>query len=44
VLVFYVGGALHALHVVRFAAGKVVELHHFCDPASFEAFGLPQMR
>jgi RNA polymerase sigma-70 factor (ECF subfamily) len=40
-LAFYVGGALHALHVVRFRAGRVVELHHFCDEASLAAFGLP---
>jgi RNA polymerase sigma-70 factor (ECF subfamily) len=40
-LVFYVGGELHALHVVRVRAGRVVEAHHFCDEASFAAFALP---
>ncbi len=38
-LVFYVAGELHALHVVRFEQGRVSELHHFCDPRSFEVFG-----
>jgi RNA polymerase sigma-70 factor (ECF subfamily) len=42
-LVFYVGGEIHALHVVRFRAGKVDQLHHFCDPSSFAAFGLPRL-
>jgi RNA polymerase sigma-70 factor (ECF subfamily) len=41
-LVFYVGGELHALQVLRFKQGRVIELHHFCDPASFDAFGLPR--
>jgi RNA polymerase sigma-70 factor (ECF subfamily) len=41
-LVFYVAGRLHALHVVRFKTGRVVELHHFCDRASFAAFRLPE--
>jgi RNA polymerase sigma-70 factor (ECF subfamily) len=41
-LVFYVGGALHALHVIRFKQGRVAELHHFCDPASFDVFGFSQ--
>lgn len=40
-LVFYVDGELHSLHVVRFRAGRVAELHHFCDPASFCVFGVP---
>ncbi|HEX8790564.1 MAG TPA: RNA polymerase subunit sigma-70, partial [Polyangiaceae bacterium] len=40
-LVFYVEGRLHALHVVRFRDGRVAEFHHFCDPRSFEAFGIP---
>jgi RNA polymerase sigma-70 factor (ECF subfamily) len=38
-LVFYVAGALHALQVVRFEHGRVSELHQFCDPNSFRAFG-----
>jgi RNA polymerase sigma-70 factor (ECF subfamily) len=41
-LVFYVGGALHAVHVLRFAAGRVIELHHFCHEDSFVAFRLPR--
>lgn len=40
-LVFYVGGTLHALHVLRFREGRVVELHHFCDANSLAAFKLP---
>ncbi len=40
-LAFYVGGHLHALHVLRFAAGRVVEMHHFCEDESFAAFELP---
>jgi RNA polymerase sigma-70 factor (ECF subfamily) len=40
-LVFYVDGAIHALQVLRFAADRVIELHHFCDPASFAVFGVP---
>jgi RNA polymerase sigma-70 factor (ECF subfamily) len=38
-LVFYVAGELHALQVVRFKQGRVIELHHFCDPRSFDVFG-----
>jgi RNA polymerase sigma-70 factor (ECF subfamily) len=41
-LAFYVGGELHALHVVRFRRGRVIEMHHFCDQGSFTAFGLPR--
>jgi RNA polymerase sigma-70 factor (ECF subfamily) len=41
-LAFYVGGALHALHVMRLRAGRVLEAHHFCDVESFAAFGLPR--
>ncbi len=40
-LVFYVDGEIHSLHVVRLKEGRVAELHHFCDPASFTAFGIP---
>jgi RNA polymerase sigma-70 factor (ECF subfamily) len=39
-IVFYVDGTLHALQVLRFSAGRVSELHHFCDPASFAVFGV----
>lgn len=39
---FYVGGALHALQVVRLREGRVVELHHFCDETSLTAFALPK--
>jgi RNA polymerase sigma-70 factor (ECF subfamily) len=38
---FYVGGALSALHVLRLRNGRVSEMHHFCDAASFRAFELP---
>jgi RNA polymerase sigma-70 factor (ECF subfamily) len=41
-LVFYVGGELHAVHVLRFAGGRVIELHHFCDEGTFAAFHLPR--
>ena len=40
-IIFYLDGAIHALQVLRFRAGRVVELHHFCDPASFAVFGVP---
>jgi len=38
---FYASGKLHALQVLRLREGRVFELHHFCDPASLAAFGLP---
>jgi uncharacterized protein YndB with AHSA1/START domain len=41
-LAFYVGGALHAVHVVRVRERRIVELHHFCDEASLAAFKLPR--
>jgi RNA polymerase sigma-70 factor (ECF subfamily) len=40
-LAFYVGGALHAVHVLRFRGGRVLEMHHFCDERSLAAFHLP---
>jgi RNA polymerase sigma-70 factor (ECF subfamily) len=40
-LAFYVKGQLYALQVLRFRDGRIFELHHFCDPASFAAFRLP---
>jgi RNA polymerase sigma-70 factor (ECF subfamily) len=40
-LVFYVGGALHAVQVLRLHEGRVLEAHHFCDEKSFAAFRLP---
>jgi RNA polymerase sigma-70 factor (ECF subfamily) len=40
-LVFYVGGALHALQVLRVKNGRILELHHFCDESSLAAFDLP---
>jgi RNA polymerase sigma-70 factor (ECF subfamily) len=40
-LVFYEGGALHALNVLRMRAGRIVEMHHFCDLQSFAPFGFP---
>jgi RNA polymerase sigma-70 factor (ECF subfamily) len=40
-LVFYLDDQLHALSVTRWKDGRVIELHHFCDPESFaSAFGL----
>jgi RNA polymerase sigma-70 factor (ECF subfamily) len=40
-LVFYLDDQLHALSVTRWKNGRVIELHHFCDPESFaSAFGL----
>ena len=41
-LAFYLGGELHALHVLRFRDGRVVELHHFSDEKAFAAFDLPR--
>lgn len=41
-LAFYVGGELHAVQVLRFRQGRVLEMHHFCDEKSFAAFELPQ--
>lgn len=41
---FYVDGRIHALHVIRFKDGRVAEFHHFCDPMSFEVFGIPPTR
>ncbi len=38
-VLFHVAGEVHALQVVRFRAGRVVDFHHFCDPASLAAFG-----
>lgn len=40
-LAFYIGGVLSALHVLRLRAGRVVEMHHFCEQSSFDAFKLP---
>jgi RNA polymerase sigma-70 factor (ECF subfamily) len=40
-IAFYVGGELHALHVVRVRGGRVLEVHHFCDVQSLAAFALP---
>jgi RNA polymerase sigma-70 factor (ECF subfamily) len=42
-VLFYVGGELHALHVLRFAEGRVIELHHFRDEKTFAVFGLPRV-
>ncbi|MGH7440774.1 MAG: RNA polymerase subunit sigma-70 [Polyangiaceae bacterium] len=40
-LAFYLDGRLHALTVLRFKDGRVLEVHHFCDTASFAGpFGL----
>ncbi|HEX3771134.1 MAG TPA: RNA polymerase subunit sigma-70 [Polyangiaceae bacterium] len=39
-IAFYVDGELHALQILRFKEGRVIELHHFCDRDSFAAFGL----
>jgi RNA polymerase sigma-70 factor (ECF subfamily) len=38
---FYVDGTLHAVQVLRFREGRVLELHHFPDETSFAAFQLP---
>ncbi|MFZ5892391.1 MAG: RNA polymerase subunit sigma-70 [Myxococcota bacterium] len=39
---FYIDGVLHAVHVLRLRAGKIIELHHFPEEESFRAFGLPR--
>lgn len=38
---FYVGGELHAVHVLRLRGGRIVDIVHFRDEASFAAFALP---
>lgn len=39
---FYVGGELHAVHVLRLRAGRIADIVHFRDEASFAAFALPR--
>ncbi|NOU32402.1 MAG: SnoaL-like domain-containing protein, partial [Polyangiaceae bacterium] len=39
---FYVGGELHAVHVLRLRGGRIVDIVHFRDEASFAAFTLPR--
>ncbi len=39
---FYVGGELHAVHVLRIRGGRIADIVHFRDEASFAAFALPR--
>jgi RNA polymerase sigma-70 factor, ECF subfamily len=38
----YIGGKLHAVQVLRFRQGRVLEAHQFLDPTSFAALDLPE--
>jgi RNA polymerase sigma-70 factor (ECF subfamily) len=39
----YVGGALMAIHALRIASGRVVDMHHFMMEECFGLFGLPRV-
>jgi RNA polymerase sigma-70 factor (ECF subfamily) len=40
-LAYYVNGVFHAIQVLRFREGRVIEIHHFLDAKPLAGFDLP---